>query len=83
MGSLGDATRFHFWPSANAGLLRAVAKTVEGIFVGTRGHCDKIRSIAVGAEANQIAGVTSWTFDTMADALRHRAISVHSAGHRG
>lgn len=71
MGSFGDAIGFHFWPSADVGLMRTIADTMQDVFAGTCGHFDEVGSVAERTEADQVASVTSRTFDTMADA-RHR-----------
>ena len=82
IGWLGNPAGFHFRPSADVGLVRAVAEAIERVLLGTREHGDEIGSVAVGTEGDQIAGVTSGTFDTMADAASHRSAGMHAAGQR-
>jgi hypothetical protein len=82
IGWLGNPAGFHFRPSADVGLAGAVAEAIERVFLGLCGHADQIGSVAVGAEGDQIAGVTSGTFDTMADAASHRSGGMHAAGQR-
>ena len=82
IGWLGNPAGFHFRPSADVCLVRAVAEAIERVFLGPCGHADEIGSVAVGTECDQIAGVTSGTFDTMADAASHRCAGMHAAGQR-
>lgn len=62
--------------------MRAIAEAIERVFLGPREHGDEIGSVAVGTEGDQIAGVTSGTFDTMADAASHRCAEMHAVGQR-
>ena len=82
IGWLGNPAGFDFRPSADVGLVRAVAEAIERVFLGTRERRDEIGPVAVGTEGDQIAGVTSGTFDTMADAASHRCTGMHAAGQR-
>jgi hypothetical protein len=72
IGWLGNPARFHFQPAADAGFVRAVTQAIERVLLRACHHADEIGSIAVGTEGDQIASVTSRTFDTMADEARHR-----------
>jgi len=82
IGWLGNPAGFDFRPSADVGLVRAVAEAIERVFLGTRERRDEIGPVAVGTEGDQIAGVTSRTFDTMADAASHRCTGMHAVGQR-
>ena len=81
IGWLGNPAGFHFRPSANVGcLVRAVAEAIERVLLGLCRHADEIGSVAVGSEADHIAGVTPGTFDTMPDAASHQCGGMHAAG---
>ena len=82
IGWLGNPAGLHLRPPADVCLVRAVAEAIERVFLGVCGHADEIRSVAVGTEGDQIARVTSGTFDTMADAASHRCEGMHTAGQR-